>query len=34
VAVVEGEQAAPALQAEICSFEFSSPAFVWSCVRP
>jgi len=27
VAVVEGEQAAPALQAEVCSFEFSSPAF-------
>jgi len=27
VAVVEGEQAAPALQAEVCSFEFSSPTF-------
>ena len=27
VAVVEGEQVAPALQAEVCSFEFSFPSF-------
>jgi len=27
VAVVEGDQAAPALQAKVCSFEFSSPTF-------
>jgi len=27
VAVAEGEQVAPALQAEVCSFEISSPTF-------